>query len=109
MFISRSLALKILSADASNPIKIMIYVRRTARSFCRIGLVLVARFTASTKLYLPEMQKPIPSQVTPLKAKSPVSVACLTELTGISKTSSRKSKNRESKLTLNSSPLQSRN
>ena len=96
----RLLALRISSALVSIRIRTMMWGRRIVRtvlvrSFCPIGHAHVVRNIASTKPYLQETQKVVRSQFIPPKEKSPVSVACLTELIDIKKPSSRRLKSKD--------------
>jgi hypothetical protein len=90
-FIFQSLVLRILSVVASIRIRCMMWGRRIvravlARSFCRIGRVLVAKSTANIKLYLGETEKAVLNQCIRRRERSQVLAACLIELTGMRRT-----------------------
>ncbi len=90
MSIFRSQARRILSAVVSILIRLMMWGRRIvraapAKSFYRIGHVLVVKSTASIKLYLLEMEKAALNLYIRLRGKSQVLAACLIESTGMRK------------------------
>lgn len=91
-FIFQSLVLRILSVVASIRIKCMMWGRRRivravlARSFYRIGRVLVAKSTANIKLYLRETEKAVLNQCIRRRERSQVLAVCSIELTGMRRT-----------------------
>lgn len=109
-----SLALRISSVPANIPTKIMMLPKKIvktapAKTLYQIGPARAARSTLIIRLYPPETQKATWSHFTQPKAKSPVLVACLTELIGISKPSNRKSRNKGLKSLLKNSRLRNPN